>query len=132
MSRSYKKHPYVTDGSKGRRGRGKPMKFYAQKKVRSCEDLPTRERGAYKKVFETYDICDYKWSQTRSEAIHRWEQEELDYPLDRYYKVYSRKDDGTWGTEWHHVHKEVGPLHEQYGTLERFLSIGWKKIYLRK
>ncbi len=54
MSRSYRK-PYVKDGygSKGKRF----MKNYANRVVRHSKDVPNGR--AYKKLFCSYDICDY-------------------------------------------------------------------------
>ena len=66
MSRSSKKHPWVTDHKLHN-----DMKKFANKKVRHEEDLPNGR--AFKKVFCSYDICDYKWRQTKEEAIEEYE-----------------------------------------------------------
>ena len=60
MSRSYKKHPWCCDT------KGKDDKRNANKKVRSrLKDPNYVLKGSdYKKVFESYDICDYKWMET--------------------------------------------------------------------
>ena len=51
MSRSFKKHPGNCD-------RSPFMKAKANEKVRHHKDLP--DGSGYKKVFESYDIHDYK------------------------------------------------------------------------
>lgn len=50
MSRSYKKKTILKDKNKG-------MKTIANRKVRNRKDIPSGM--AYKKVFETYAICDW-------------------------------------------------------------------------
>jgi hypothetical protein len=64
MSRSYKKIPMTTD-------HGKYTyidKRMANKKVRHTKDIP--DGGAFKKVFCSYDICDWKFgSYTYRELI---------------------------------------------------------------
>ena len=57
MSRSYRK-PWVTDGYKGS-SRRQWAKRYANKKVRHAEDVPNGK--AYRKFYESWNICDYKW-----------------------------------------------------------------------
>ena len=79
MSRSYKKIPWSGDK------KGKSKKRVANHKVRSWlkqhPDEPLN-RNSYKKVYETWDICDYGWFCTWEEywksAIHAWEQWEKD------------------------------------------------------
>jgi hypothetical protein len=66
MSRSYKKHPGFYD-------RSPFMKGKANEKMRHYEDLPNG--GAYKKVFEQYNIHDY--------MSHIWGAEDLRYADDK-------------------------------------------------
>ena len=61
MSRSYKKHTRVKQQT------SKNMKKYANKKVRKTKNIPSG--GAYKKVFEQYDICDWNWYWSKEKAI---------------------------------------------------------------
>lgn len=72
MSRSWKKHPYCTDG---RPGSTKESKKFANKKVRNTdlEELPSKGKG-YRKVSETYDIHDWINRWTKEEAIENWEK----------------------------------------------------------
>jgi len=60
MSRSYKKHPWCCDKP------AKGIKRCANSKVRSVlKDPNVVLKGSdYKKVFESWDICDYKWFDT--------------------------------------------------------------------
>lgn len=53
MSRSYKKSPYVVDK------KNKKDKRLANKKVRNTAWIANGM--GYKKVYETWDICDWKW-----------------------------------------------------------------------
>lgn len=59
MSRSYKKTPILKDRTRG-------MKNCANRKVRkSALDLP--DGRAYRKVFPSYDICDWSFRRTKEE-----------------------------------------------------------------
>lgn len=145
MSRSYKKNPYVTDNSKGRKGHGRPMKAYAAKKVRHYKDMPTTgSRSFYKKVFCSYEICDYKWRLTKEQAILDWHEEEKEYPCWHSYYIHKPSKGESYVDEYGVLHVssyervleeeyiEVGPLHKKYGTLENYLGKYWKKRYYRK
>ena len=61
MSRSFKKGYWVKDPN------NKYMKRFANKKVRNSKDVPSGK--AYKEVFSSYDISDYKWMWTKKDAI---------------------------------------------------------------
>ncbi len=74
MSRSYKKHPYVTDGTAGSTKRRKRR---ANKVVRNNENLPNG--SAYKKAYETWDIHDYISRWTWEEAKEAWERGDNEY-----------------------------------------------------
>lgn len=134
MSRSYKKNPYCTDQStpKGKKS-GISMKRFANKKVRHS-DVPIRERAAFKKIFCSWDICDYKFRKTIEEAITEWELEEQEFP--RYESHYERSDEvdekgyPKYKKVW--VYVEEGPLHKEYGNLKRCLQKYWAKYYKRK
>lgn len=58
MSRSYKKNLYVKDGS-GSKWK-KVAKRKANKKVKNRDEVA--DGGAYKKVSNSWDICDWKFS----------------------------------------------------------------------
>ena len=72
MSRSYKKHPWITDHHVKTTSE---RKQFANKKVRNTEDLPNR--GAFKKVSEAYDICDWSYRWTKEEAIEEYYRSSL-------------------------------------------------------
>ena len=97
MSRSYKKHHRVKDPA------GKHMKRYANKKVRRTNNVPNGK--AYKKFFESWDISDWNWYWSRSQAIADWETAQ------------KRK-----GYSW---------IREEFETLEEYL-IYWEKCVKRK
>lgn len=62
MSRSYKKHPYSGGNTKG-------TKRFANQKVRNTNDIPNGK--AYRKLFPTWDICEYGSIETLGEYIQR-------------------------------------------------------------
>ena len=79
MSRSYKKHSWCGD----HKGTGK--KRTAWKTVRQWQkDHPDilLQGGAYKKIYETWDICDYHWYEPKSEAIKDFETKRFKYGPD--------------------------------------------------
>jgi len=68
MSRSYKKHEVCKQQNT------KDMKQMANRHVRrNMTDLPLKGK-AYKKLFESWDICDYKWIWTKEDAIREWNE----------------------------------------------------------
>ena len=71
MSRSYKKHSYCTDHHLHN-----TMKRYANKKVRKTKG--SFHGNEYKKLFCSYDICDYKFRETEQMAIEWWELHEVE------------------------------------------------------
>lgn len=79
MSRSYKKHPWITDHHARTT---KEKKKFANKKVRHYKNLPNG--SAYKKVSESWDICDYKWYWSWEDAKKDWE-ENKNYYLKHHY-----------------------------------------------
>lgn len=126
MSRSYKKNPIIKDGSKGRRS-GRSMKAIANRKVRRTEDLPIRARGAYKKVFEQWDISDWMFEFTYDQAKQQWYEEEATYP--RYENRYAKDENGEWVRT--QVLIEKGWLHSKYRTLDEYLIDIKKDYYLK-
>lgn len=110
MSRSYKKHPYVTDGSPRETKKDKRI---AAGRIRNLDpesdasDVLSGKSARFKKINQdTYDIHDYSFRWTREQAIEAFENEsDPDSP-------YS--------------------YHSRYGTLENFLHKVWAKWYKRK
>ncbi len=81
MSRSYKKTPYCGDN------KGKFKKRTAMNKVRTkLKDLDYElpKGGAYKKIYETWNICDYSWITSWREywqmCIRHWHRYGGEYP----------------------------------------------------
>jgi hypothetical protein len=69
MSRSYKKSPVCTDQqSLGTRW----VKRQAAKAVRRCDGTIANGKS-YRKLFCSWDICDYRFYQTKEQAILEWE-----------------------------------------------------------
>ena len=91
MSRSFKKFPCVTD-------HGKSTYLYkrmANKKVRHTQDLPNGK--AYKKVFDSWDICDYKYcnysyASVAEDVLDGYERGwyDEDEIMSKYYRVISK------------------------------------------
>ena len=100
MSRSYKHTDFVKDPN------NKFMKRFANKKVRHSKDIPSG--GAYKKVFCSWEISDYRWRWTREEAIEEWYEHhrDPDNPRNRWFV-------------------------KKFETLEKYL-IYWEKCTKRK
>lgn len=95
MSRSYKKH------FRCKQKNSKIEKKRANKKVRHFKsDLPNGK--AYRKLFESWDICDWNWIWTKQDAING----------------YNRKSNSSW-------------VNDHYETLEEYL-IYWEKCVKRK
>ena len=76
MSRSYKKNPFVTDHKRKVSKVAKRMANHSfRQQVAQDEDIPARTQ--YKKMTDSWNICDYKWRMTREEAI-QWYNELVD------------------------------------------------------
>lgn len=73
MSRSYKKNAYCTDGKGGKHGGLPTSKRFANKAIRNHKEK-IANGGSYKKIFETWEIRDYKfyypWSQAKQEFLN--------------------------------------------------------------
>ena len=122
MSRSYKKHPYCTDGH---RRSTKETKQIANRCVRRrnkritlgyltresrYRDILTLDGMSYKKFFCSWDIHDYISRWTKAEAIHEWEHPHWHY--------WEHTD--TWWHTW-----------DDYKTREEMEQY-WAKYYRRK
>ena len=68
MSRSYRR-PYCSDGYKGSK-RKQFEKREANKRIRNAQDVPNG--SVYRKYFENWDICDYKWYVTPRDLGKHW------------------------------------------------------------
>lgn len=97
MSRSYKKTPITKSDTHGRKS-SKRLSNHAIRKI----ELPTRQRGAFRKVYNSWDIYDYVSRWTLEEAIAEYNE--------RCKSHYFR---------------------EKYPTLEDFIKF-WKKCMLYK
>ena len=85
MSRSYKKHPFCKDGNRS----SKEDKRIANGIVRAKnkrivngaerEYIPIRSRGAYRKVYCSYDINDYITRETEEENRRWWDEHSVLY-----------------------------------------------------
>lgn len=99
MSRSYKKNPFVTDH---KRKHSKIAKRFANKSFRKQiekeEEMSFRPR--HKRYTESWDICDYKWRMTRSEAINWYLNECKNMYV---YKRFPTLD--KWLNYWEKCHK---------------------------
>ena len=96
MSRSYKKHPFCKDWNRRKRV-GKQL---ANRKVRAQlkRGIEIPSGKSYRTVFETWDIYDYHWYKSKSEAIKNFETkrfknrpDKLEEAIDDWKKYYYRK-----------------------------------------
>jgi NAD+--asparagine ADP-ribosyltransferase len=97
MSRSYRKTPCTKDNKKSR----KFWKRYSNHKIRHNE-LPSRKRGAFKRIETSYNIYDYITLFTKEEAI-----------------------------DFYNKYKNEKFFRKKYNSLEEFLS-QWKKDFYWK
>jgi hypothetical protein len=67
MSRSYRKS-WITDGYKGSKRR-QYNKRQANHIVRKADDVP--DGKAYRKFYNPWDICDYRWFFNPNEEFYR-------------------------------------------------------------
>ena len=116
MSRSYKKHPFYTDGRNGQ----KIAKRIANHKVRKAENLPSKQRNAYKRVSESWEIHDYISRWTLEEAIEEWNLEAARIE-EGYYEGTSKK--------WKLAHTWHAKYHND---VDAFIYAVWHKYYRRK
>lgn len=88
MSRSFKKHPFCKDWNRRKRV-GKQL---ANRKVRAQLkrgiDIPNGK--AYRKVYETWDIVDYHFYETKKEVIKDFETRKFRYDPDTLEEVINR------------------------------------------
>lgn len=85
MSHSYKRNPVYKDGSSNRRRIKKYYKKQANKKVRRTRTA-FRKTNMYRKISETWNICDYRFYVPLSLEISENEDK-----LNRWKKWYYRK-----------------------------------------
>lgn len=140
MSRSYKKHPVIKDGSSGRRKSGKlKMKTVANRMIRrkAIDELPMREKGSYKKAFESWDISDWRFSQTKEEAIREYEQYQKEaaggprYDTRTYFTYNWETGEPIKHTYTTMINRRAIEMIEEYPTLKKYLA-NWYKSYKRK
>ncbi|QHW35182.1 hypothetical protein GZH47_19525 [Paenibacillus rhizovicinus] len=90
MSRSFKKTPVCKDPC------SKWMKRQASKAVRRY-DADLNAGGGYRKVFCSWNLCDYRFIQTKQQAALEWERDiayrrhTLEQALMNWHKYYRRK-----------------------------------------
>lgn len=140
MSRSYKKNPVLKEGSRGRRKSGKiSMKAIANRKIRRkpIEELPMREKGAYRKVCESWDISDWSFRQTKEEAIKQYERYQKEakggprYEERTFYNYIPETDEFEKHIYTKLTNRYAIKMITEFPTLEDYL-IDWYKSYKRK
>lgn len=71
MSRSYRR-PWCTDGYKGSKRR-QYCKNYANRVIRRLDEDEEIPNGkAYRKYYDSWDICDYRWHWDSKPYIRMW------------------------------------------------------------
>ena len=122
MPRSYKKHPYCTDGHRCTtketkqianrcvRRRNKRIVFGYLHRESNYRDVLCLDGMSYKRFYNSWEIHDWISRWTKAQAIHQWEHPHWHY--------FERTD--TW---WH--------IWEEYKTREEMEQY-WAKYYRRK
>lgn len=90
MSRSYRKNWILKDSSRKK----KIDKRFANKAVRNCESI--QSGGRYKKVFCSYDICDWRIFWSENPKMGRNPKKSVLYT----YKDYTEKPDNYLTPFW--------------------------------
>ena len=105
MSRSYKKFPLAKQGKSNKVGK-KFANRRVRRQIKRGIDIPSGR--SYKKVYESWDICDYRWTKSKADTIQDWEEDQkqiangvntwkANYPQTKeeaiieWYKFYKRK-----------------------------------------
>lgn len=123
MSRSYKHTPIVQDQSGRHFGKKYANKVVRQhnkkeiyKAIQSDFEINNfvNSGKSYKQLYETYNVCDFKFYQTKENAAYQYES---------YLKTVCN------GGAWLHYVKSIL---EEYLTLEDYLLLSWAKDYYRK
>lgn len=70
MSRSYKKTPVIKDSGL-KSSANKSAKQIANRTVRRKKYIPNG--GGYKKIYCSWNICDYRFMQTEAKFKQRWD-----------------------------------------------------------
>jgi len=122
MSRSYKKHPYCTDGHRRttketkqianrcvRRRNKRIVSGYLYREKKYCDILPL-DGMLYKKFYNSWEIHDWISRWTKQEAIYEWEHPHWIYDIHR--------------DEWYHRWND-------FDTREEMKQY-WAKYYRRK
>lgn len=74
MSRSYKKHPIFKDPPNRKTPHRYRAKTLASRKVRrTC--VPSG-KGGFRRIYDSWDICDYRFRVTEAEFRRKWERGE--------------------------------------------------------
>lgn len=73
MSRSYRK-PWVTDGYKGSKNK-QYQKNQANRRIRRAKSVP--DGMLYKRYYDPWNICDYKWFANVKDKDDPWYEEEF-------------------------------------------------------
>mgnify|MGYP003291573857 CR=1 FL=1 len=84
MSRSYRKHAYVTENQGDKCPRRFRAKTMANRMVRRSDDIP--QNSAYRKIYDSWSICDWRFTLTEKEFRQQWENG--DERLHRKFKSY--------------------------------------------
>lgn len=98
MSRSYKKFPSCKDVKSGKSGK-KIANHKVRRQMKRGIDIPNG--NAYQKVFNSWDIYDYRFYMTEKDVYHRWMKEKSDilngiYPWKSKYRTTLEEDKLDW------------------------------------
>lgn len=88
MSRSYKRYP-VTGDTVNKKERKRLANQAVRAKLRNANELP--QRNSYRKLYDSWDICDFLFTETWEEYRDFWEELGKETTYYEYYKFYLRK-----------------------------------------
>lgn len=123
MSRSYKHTPIIQDQNNkhfGKKYANKVVRQHNKKEIYKAiqSDFEINDfinsGKSYKQLYETYNVCDFKFYKTKENAVCQYES---------YLKTVCN------GGAWSHYVKSIL---EKYLTLEDYLLLSWAKDYYRK
>lgn len=117
MSRSHKNTPVISNNTSG-------MKQIANRAIRNYKEIIPNGKS-YRKIFCSYDICDYSCRSPKEEYRIEMEQKIKDY-------IATEGCNNCWWLRDEILEKKL-PETKTYDDTKKFVDFnGWEKFYYRK
>lgn len=116
MGKSYKKTPIIKDNGKSKKKEKRIANHTVRSKLKNNIDFELADGKSYKKVFDTWDIADYK---------SRWTEREARV----YYYKHCSPEFYSWQRD---PYQSAARFKELYPTVEIFLQKCWAPYHKRK